>query len=101
MIRYSRPMSWALASKWPVGGRRNTDRVPSAPVTPNVGFERPPAMRSNRNGAVAPATLAANHALTLASLIPVGAFVMAITVAPGSGRILVAVALACGHGHRC
>ena len=33
MMRCSRPMSWALASTWPSGGRRSTRRAPSASTT--------------------------------------------------------------------
>ena len=52
MIRCSRPMSWAVASTWPSGGRRSTQPWPAASVTAKVRFEWPPAMRSNRSGGV-------------------------------------------------
>ena len=43
-------MSWAVASTAPVGGRRSTNRRPSASVTVNVRLERPPAIIVNSNG---------------------------------------------------
>ena len=50
MIRCSRPMSWAVASTWPSGGRRSTHWRPAASVTRKVRFEWPPAMSSKSSG---------------------------------------------------
>ena len=44
--------------------------MPSAPVTANVRFERPPAMSSNRNGATAPSMLRTSQSVTGTSSIP-------------------------------
>src|SRR5690606_11745861 len=70
MIRCSRPMSCAVASTWPSGGRRSTQRRPLASVTRKVRFEWPPAMRSNSSGADAAGTCCSNHPVTPARSIP-------------------------------
>ena len=69
-MRCSRAMSCAVARTWPSGGRRTTKRRPSAPVTVNVRFDRPPAINSNVKGAAAPSTFSASHALTFARVEP-------------------------------
>src|SRR5260221_2075424 len=70
MMRYSRPMSWAVGRTWLIGGRRSTRRRPAASVTLKVRLERPPAMSSNVSGASTPSTWSASHAVTGAALIP-------------------------------
>ena len=70
MIRCSRPMSWALASTWPSGGRRSTYALAVGVGDADVRLEWPPAMRSNVNGPRAPATLASNQAVTGATSMP-------------------------------
>ena len=50
MIRCSRPMSCAVASTWPSGGRRSTQWWSAVSVTPKVRFEWPPAISSNDSG---------------------------------------------------
>ena len=73
MMRCSRPMSWAVASTWPSGGRRSTQWWPAVSVTPNVRFEWPPAMRSNDRGGAACGTCSANQAVTCSTSMPSGA----------------------------
>src|SRR3954451_23900401 len=63
-------MSCALASTWLTGGLRSTKSFPAPSVTLNVRFERPPAMRSKVNGAVASGMLSTNQALTFSTSIP-------------------------------
>ena len=46
MIRHSRPMSWAEASTWAVGGRRSAHVEPAASVMRKVRFDPPAATRS-------------------------------------------------------
>ena len=70
MIRCSRAMSCAVASTWPSGGRRSTNRRPSAPVTRNVRFERPPVISSNVNGATAPSTWVTSQPVTRSTSTP-------------------------------
>ena len=70
MIRCSRAMSWAVASTWPSGGRRNTKRWPSPSVTAKVRLDRPPAMSSKSNGATAPSMFGSSHRLTRAVSMP-------------------------------
>ena len=78
MIRCSRLMSWALASRWPSGGRRNTNALPFEPTTRNVRFEWPPAITSKLNGPQAPATLASSHWLTSVVLMPGTSFMLPV-----------------------
>ena len=83
MILCSRPMSWAVASTCPSGGRRRTKRRPAASVTPNVRFEWPPAMSVNSSGAWTPGTCSSNHAVTFAWSIP---RTSSLTLDPSSPR---------------
>src|SRR5262245_19988550 len=65
MIRCSRAMSCAEASRLPSGGLRSAHRCPPASLTAYVRLERPPEMRSKVSGGSAPATRSANHASRL------------------------------------
>ncbi len=70
MMRCSRPMSWAVASTWLIGGRRRTSLRPFASVTPKVRFDRPPEMKANSNGPATPSTWASSHAVTRSTSTP-------------------------------
>src|SRR5437588_131077 len=70
MIRCSRPMSCAVGSTWPVGGRRRAHAWPAESTTLYVRLERPPAINSNVSGGSTPGTCSVNHPVTGAGSMP-------------------------------
>ena len=77
MMRCSRPMSWAVASTWPRGGRRRTHDRPPASVTRYVRLERPPAMSENRSGGSTPGA-GSNQPVTPSASMPSGTSLVSI-----------------------